>query len=132
MNNENSQTQAKSHVGGNNKLGIKFAWPNFLMDEIFESCSINGRIHHSVVRVIKLGSHRFRHRFGWHFLCGTACAHAHSQNVLKKYGGVLRRRMFCLLFVVLAKASTFTDGFVPKSGITNCRVNQKSAAGRAF
>jgi hypothetical protein len=28
MNNENSQEQAKSHVGGNDKLGINFAWPN--------------------------------------------------------------------------------------------------------
>jgi hypothetical protein len=25
MNNENSQAQAKSHAGGNNKLGINFA-----------------------------------------------------------------------------------------------------------
>jgi hypothetical protein len=28
MNNENSQEQAKSHAGGNDKLGINFAWPN--------------------------------------------------------------------------------------------------------
>ena len=34
------------------------------------------------------------------------------------------RRMFCLLFVVLTKASTFTDGFVPEGGVTDCRVNQ--------
>ena len=27
MNNENSQAQAKSHAGGNDKLGINFAWP---------------------------------------------------------------------------------------------------------
>ena len=27
MNNQNSQTQAKSHAGGNDKLGINFAWP---------------------------------------------------------------------------------------------------------
>ena len=29
-----------------------------------------------------------------------------------------------ILFVVLAKVSTFTDGFVLEGGITNCRVNQ--------
>ena len=28
MNNENRQVQAKSHAGGNDKLGINFAWPN--------------------------------------------------------------------------------------------------------
>ena len=28
MNNENSQAQAESHAGGNDKLGINFAWPN--------------------------------------------------------------------------------------------------------
>ena len=28
MNNENSQAQAKSHAGRNDRLGINFAWPN--------------------------------------------------------------------------------------------------------
>ena len=52
-----------------------------------------------------------------------------SQHVLKKY--IWRRSiahaknvMFTLNLKVLAKVSTFTDGFVLEGGITNCRVNQ--------
>ena len=60
-------------------------------------------------------------------LLGTACAHAHSQHVLKKYiwrRSSSREECYGLLFVVLAKVSTFTNGFVLEGGITNCRVNQ--------
>jgi hypothetical protein len=34
MNNENSQTQAKSHAGGNDKLEINFAWPKCAVPNI--------------------------------------------------------------------------------------------------
>ena len=49
----------------------------------------------------------------------------YSGHSLQRITGVLARRMLCLLlFVDLAKVSTFTDGFVLEGGITNCRVNQ--------
>ena len=43
MNNENSQAQVKSHVGGNNKLGINFAWPNLAFDNIEHDSIVWGR-----------------------------------------------------------------------------------------
>ena len=64
---------------------------------------------------------------GTFFVGYRVCACAFTARIEEIYhggGGVLARRMLCLLFVVLAKVSTFTDGFVLEGGITNCRVNQ--------
>ena len=46
----------------------------------------------------------------------------HICNTLKQYGVLKECSVY--FFVVLAKASTFTDGLIPEGGITVCTVNQ--------